>query len=195
MVLAVSAAFLLLGFGMSELHAGGMAPAALSTPLEAYFKLFGSVRNGLFEGFFYTALGACLGMRWPEAVNANPAASLLLAVAGLVGCLLASPDAHLPFCAAYALGVFLLSIRRHGEGLPAHRWARNASTAIYLVHMMVVVALFQGAFGQAAPYSIASGAVDPALLYACALALSGAAAAIAIAASRRWPAVKRLFGF
>lgn len=82
-----------------------------------------------------------------------------------------------------------------GEGLPAHPLMRNASTAVYLTHMMVVVVLFQGALGQAAPYSVASGAVNSAILYLCTLALSGAVAALAIAASRRWSVVKKVFGF
>lgn len=87
----------------------------LSRALDLYFKVFINVRNGLFEGFFYVAVGMCLGMKWERAVTVAPIASSALVVFGVLGCVFVSPDAHLPFCASYGLGVFLLSIHRYGE--------------------------------------------------------------------------------
>ena len=33
----------------------------LAVPIRIYCRVFGSSRNGLFEGFFYIAVGAALG--------------------------------------------------------------------------------------------------------------------------------------
>lgn len=113
-VLGVAAAFALLGFTMSYVHEWSTAPAILSRALDLYFIVFATVRNGLFEGFFYVALGMCLGMEWERAATVAPIVSVSLIAFGAAGCIFLSSDAHLPFCALYALGVFLVSIRRYG---------------------------------------------------------------------------------
>jgi len=68
--------------------------------------VFGSSRNGLFEGFFYIAVGAALGLKWDQ-LNRVPLLLEFAAVAfGLAGTYLVSNDAHLPFCAIASIGLF-----------------------------------------------------------------------------------------
>ena len=53
---------LLGGFGLSLLLVWEGAPRAISLPVKFYSLTFGNTRNGLFEGFFYIALGMYFGM-------------------------------------------------------------------------------------------------------------------------------------
>lgn len=85
-VLAIAAGFALLGFAISCAHEWGGAPALLARPVGLYFKLFGNVHNGLFEGFLYVALGMCLGLKWERAAAVSPAASAAMAVLGAAVC-------------------------------------------------------------------------------------------------------------
>ena len=99
------------------------------------------------------ALGMCLGFKWDKAVDVAPKASAAMAAFGALGCVIMSPDAHPPFCASYALGVFLLSIHRYGEGSGGHVLLRNASTGIYLTHMIFVVLFIYWICGSTDPSS------------------------------------------
>ena len=169
------------------------APAALSLPVKAYFAVFNNVRNGLFEGFFYVAVGAVLGMRH-ERLNRLPLAGLVGAtILSVLGCMFVSNNAHLPFCACASIGIFLLSIRRFGVDCRPHVAARNASTIIYLVHMFFVVAFIYGICGITTP-DIYANEVNRPLLYLFALGGSGVVASIVIALVKKCPALKTVFG-
>ena len=69
-ILGISFLFLLVGFGLSLLLKWEGAPTAISLPVKIYSLTFGNTRNGLFEGFFYIALGMCFGMN-PESIKKN----------------------------------------------------------------------------------------------------------------------------
>lgn len=194
-VLAIAAAFALLGVAMSCAHEWDGAPAWLAVALDLYFKVFANVRNGLFEGFLYVALGMCLGLRWERAVAVSPAASATMALLGAAGCVLATPDAHLPFCALFALGAFLLSVHRHGEGAGQHVLLRNASTGVYLTHMIFVVVFIYGICGSTDPSSTMNSQVPHLATFAFALACSLITSVAASRLARGSGAVKELFGF
>lgn len=191
----VAQAFALLGFAMSCAHEWDGAPAWLGGGLDMYFRAFGNVRNGLFEGFFYVALGMCLGMSWEKTIAMRPLASVVTAVFGLLGCVLVSPDAHLPFCALFALGLFLLAVHRCGEGAGQHVLLRNASTGIYLTHMIFVVVFIYGICGSTDPSSTMNSQVPHLATFAFAAACSLATSIVASRLARRSKAVKGLFGF
>ena len=192
-LLVVSAGFLLAGYLLMLLKGWADAPAVVALPVKAYFAVFSNVRNGLFEGFFYVAVGAVLGMRH-ERLGGLPVAGLVAATTfGVLGCMFVSNDAHLPFCVAASAGVFLLSVRRHGAELKPHVAARNASTIIYLVHMFFVVAFVYGICGGTDPNMYANEVNRP-LLYLFALGGSGLVSVAVIALAKRVPGVKRVFG-
>lgn len=192
-LLAISAAFLLAGYLLTVLKGWGDAPAAVALPVKAYFAVFATVGNGLFEGFFYVALGAVLGMRHERLGMMPVAAPLSATVLGVLGCLFVSSDAHLPFCAVASTGVFLLSVRRHGSELRPHVAARNASTIIYLVHMLFVVAFVFGICGGTS-LVMDENDVNRSVLYLFALGGSGLLSLVVIALAKRVPLVKRVFG-
>ena len=130
------------------------------------------MRNGLFEGFFYVAVGAVLGMRH-ERLGGLPVATLVAAtIFGVLGCMFVSNDAQLPFCTVASVGVFLLSVRRHGAEPNPHAASRNASAIIYLVHMFFVVAFVYGICGGTNSAMCDNEANRP-LLYLFALGGSG----------------------
>ena len=169
------------------------APAVVALPVKEYFAVFSNVRNGLFEGFFYVAAGAVLGMRH-ERLGRLPVAALVAAtIFGVLGCLFVSNDAHLPFCAVTSVGVFLLSVRRHGTELKPHVASGNASTIIYLVHMFFVVAFVCGICGGTNP-AMCDNEDNGLLLYLFALGGSGLISAAVIALAKRVPVVKRVLG-
>lgn len=194
-ILGVAAAFALLGFAMSCVHEWSAAPALLSRVIGLYFKVFANVRNGLFEGFFYVALGMCLGIKWDKAVGVAPMASAAMAAFGALGCVIMSPDAHLPFCASYALGVFLLSIHRYGEGSGGHVLLRNASTGIYLTHMIFVVLFIYGICGSTDPSSTTNSQVPHLATFSFAVTCALATSMIASKSARRFKSIKPIFGF
>lgn len=194
-ILAVAAAVTLAGAAMQRAYGADAVPVALQPLVDFYFHWFVTVRNGLFEGFFYVALGLWLGARWERAASVRLAVPVCAATAGLAGCVLVTPDAHLPFCAAYATGVFLLSIRRHGADAPAHPLARNVSTGVYLTHMLFVVLFVYGIRGFSELSFSGSSGFSHMAAYAFALACSAAVSVAASLLSRRSGAVKRLFGF
>lgn len=110
-ILGISFLFLLGGFGLSLLLKWEGAPTAISLPVKIYSLMFGNTRNGLFEGFFYIALGMYFGMN-PESIQNIDVKVITAAIAtGVLGCLYVSSDQHLLFCALIAGGIVLLSIR------------------------------------------------------------------------------------
>ena len=192
-LLVVSAGFLLAGYLLMLLKGWADAPAVVALPVKAYFAVFGGVRNGAFEGFFYVAVGAVLGMRHERLGRLSVAVLVTLAIFGVLGCMIVSNDAHLPFCACSSISIFLLSIRRCGADYEPRMAARNASTIIYLVHMFFVVAFVHGLCGGMNPDTLANEVNRP-LLYSFALCGSGVVACIVIASAKRFPTLKTLFG-
>ena len=192
-LLVVSASFLLAGYLLMLLKSWGDAPVVIALPVKAYFAVFSNVRNGLFEGFFYFAVGAVLGMRHERLGRLPVAALVAVTILGVLGCMFVSNDAHLPFCVAASVGVFLLSVRRQGAELKSHVAARNASTIIYLVHMFFVVAFVYGICGGTNP-AMYDNEVNRPLLYLFALGGSGLVSVAVISLAKRVPVVKRVFG-
>lgn len=114
-ILGISFLFLLGGFGLSLLLKWEGAPTAISLPVKIYSLMFGNTRNGLFEGFFYIALGMYFGMN-PESIQNIDVKVITAAIAtGVLGCFYVSSDQHLLFCALIAGGIVLLSIRGGSE--------------------------------------------------------------------------------
>ena len=110
-ILGISFLFILGGFGLSLLLKWEGAPTAISLPVKIYSLMFGNTRNGLFEGFFYIALGMYFGMN-PESIQNIDVKVITAAIAtGVLGCFYVSSDQHLLFCALIAGGIVLLSIR------------------------------------------------------------------------------------
>ena len=192
-ILLASFALLLVGYGISFVQGWDGAPVALAFPVKAYGLVFAGSRNGLFEGFFYVAVGAVLGMRHRDLGKVPAWLEMALVVLGLAGTVSVSNDAHLPFCVLAGVGLFLLSVRRCGSNLKPHIGARNASTIIYLVHMCFVVLFVYGVCGGMEADLYENG-VNTVLLYFFALGGSAMASLLVIAASKRLPVLKKIFG-
>lgn len=192
-ILLTSSVLLFVGYCITFVQGWDGAPAALSLPVKVYGLVFGGSRNGLFEGFFYVAVGAMLGMNFRHVDEVPVFAELVLVAFGLVGTVFVSNDAHLPFCVATGIGLVLLSVRRCGSDLKPHVGARNASTVIYLVHMYFVVLFVYGICGGADPNLYANG-VNSMLLYLFALGGSAVVSVLVIATSKELPMLKKIFG-
>ena len=192
-IVALSFALLLVGCGITFVQSWKDAPAALSFPVKVYGTVFGSARNGIFEGFFYVAVGAVLGMGYREVEKIPVWTEVALVVFGLAGTTFVNNDVHLPFCAAAGIGLFLLSVRRCGTDLKPHVVARNASTVIYLVHMYFVVLFVYGICGGTSA-NLYENDVNASLLYLFTCGCSALLSALVIAASRRLPLLKKAFG-
>lgn len=189
----LSFALLSVGFIIDFVQGWEDAPAALSILVKIYGTVFGSARNGIFEGFFYVAMGAFFGMNFRDFEIAPVWAEVMLVVFGLSGTILVSNDAHLPFCIAASTGLFLLSIRRCGANLKPHEWARNTSTIVYLVHMYFIVLFVYGIYGGTNANLYANGVNGP-LLYLFALGSSALFSALVIVSSKRTPFLRKVFG-
>ena len=193
-ILGASAITMITGFAISCLHEWEGTPGAIALMVDAYYLVFTNVRNGIFEGFFYIALGAFLGTRWKIVLSMRPVVSSALALGGALGCIAVSYDAHLPFCAAFATGVFILAVHKVGsEPSSAAVAARNSSTIIYLVHMVFVVACVYGVFGWQGIWSPTADC-QHIFLFAFVLACSIGVSAIVVPLSRRHQVVKLRFG-
>lgn len=191
--MGVSATLLLMGGLLTRLLAWDGAPLVVAFPVKAYFAVFVTTRNGLFEGFFYIAVGALLGMRHTRLGELSVAGLAAGAVLGILGCMFIGNGAHLPFCACAGICVFLLSIRRCGAKLRPHVAARNASTVIYLVHMLFAVAFVYGVCAGTDPNLFANEVSRP-LLFLFVLGGSVLTSTVVIQLAKRWPVVKRVFG-
>lgn len=192
-IVLISLSFLLLGYGISFIQSMDDAPIYLYYPIKAYSLLFGSSRNGLFEGFFYVSVGAAFGMKWNKLNEAPILLEIALVVFGLIGSLLINSDAHLPFCACVSIGIFLLSIRRYGINLKPHAVARKMSTIIYLVHMFFAVGYVYGISGGTNP-DLYANSVNRPMLYLFVLCGSILLSGIVIYSSEKLPALKTIFG-
>lgn len=192
-LLTVSAVFLVMGFILPMLQAWEGAPKAVALPVKAYFAVFDSTRNGFFRGFFYVAVGAVLGMRHERLGKLSFGGIAAGAVFGLLGCIFVANSAHLPFCACASICLFLLSVRRCGSGLKPHVAARNASTIIYLVHMVFAVVFVYGICGGLNPDLAANDYSKP-LLFLFSLAGSCLTAAIVMPLAKKAPVLKKVFG-
>lgn len=178
---------------LTLLHNWDGAPAVIAQPVKAYFVIFENTRNGLFEGFFYIAVGAALGMKHEQLDKLHFGVPVAMAVLGIIGCILISNDAHLPFCACASICVFLLSVRRSGENLKPYVKARNSSTIIYLVHMYFVVIFVYLICGGSNPKLFANE-VNRFLLYLFALGGSTAVSVLVITLAKRSTVLKTVFG-
>ena len=192
-IVLLSFALLLVGFGIAFVQGWKDAPAALSFPVKLYGTVFGSARNGIFEGFFYVAMGAVLGVRYRDVEKAPVWVEVALVVVGLAGTMFVSNDAHMPLCVAAGTGLFLLSIRRCGADLKPHIGVRNASTIVYLVHMYFIVLFVYGICGGTNADLYANG-VNGASLYLFALGGSVLLSALVIVSSKRVPFLRKVFG-
>lgn len=192
-IVCISAAFLFAGYLIKFAQGWSNAPAFIALPMKIYTALFENTRNGLFEGFFYVAVGALLGFKHERLRNVPVLPLLGFVLVGFLGCIFINGDAHLPFCACASICVFLLSIRRNGVGLRPHVAARNMSTIVYLVHMFFVVLFVYGICGGTST-NVYANEVDRILLYFFALCGSLLFAAIIIQSAKRVPLVKRVFG-
>ena len=191
--IGISFAFLLCGYLIACASDWHDAPSAIAVPVNLYDKLFVNTRNGLFEGFFYVAVGAFFGMRYKR-LDSIPVLGLLAGVAlGVAGCIFINADAHLPFCACAGICLFLLSVKRHGADYAPHVGARNASTIIFLVHMMFAVVFVYVICGGTNP-DIHANDANRLLLYIFSLGGSALLAAIMIWLSKKLPFLKRIFG-
>lgn len=192
-IIFLSFCLLLIGYCISFVQGWEEAPVYLSIPCKVYSFLFGSSRNGLFEGFFYITVGATFGLRVDYLDEMPLLFDLALVALGLAGNYLMSNDAHLPFCAAASIGLFLLSIRRHGPCLNSYAVARHISTVVYLVHMYFIVVFVYG-FGGGSDTILYANDVNPLLLYLFAICGSLSVSALVICASKKMPVVKTIFG-
>lgn len=191
LVLILSAMALLLGQFVEVALRWEGAPAPIALLAGLYGAVFVTARNGLFEGFFYVAVGMCIGLEWGKRPLPSFGATIACLAFGLVGCVVVSPSAHLPFCAMFAIALFLLSIRRAGDS--PHPWARKASTVVYLVHMVFAVVFVYGICGYG-EIAFSNAPVSHVTLYAFTLACSLLTATIVISFGRRLPVVKTVFG-
>lgn len=191
-ILAASFLVMLGGWGISVLHSWDGMPVWASASIAVYYKLFVNVRNGLFLGFFYVALGMVTGLRLKGLRRLGPVAPCAALVAGFAGCLVVSADQHLPFCALAAWGLFALSARRVSAGR-GFVFARNTSTVVYLTHMFFVVIFTYGVFGGAGA-SIYAADVPHAAVFVCSLACALVLAAAVVPLSRRHPKLAKVFG-
>lgn len=114
-------------------------------------------------------------------------------IVGFAGCTFVSGDAHLPFCVFASLCTFILSVRRSGADLRPYVGARNASTVIYLTHMLIIV-LFVYLLCGGTNSNLYANEVDRVLLYVFALGGSAIVAEIVVLLLKRIAALKRVFG-
>lgn len=133
-ILGISFLFLLGGFGLSLLLKWEGAPTAISLPVKIYSLMFGNTRNGLFEGFFYIALGMYFGMN-PESIQNIDVKVITAAIAtGVLGCFYVSSDQHLLFCALIAGGIVLLSIRGGGSEPASYVYSNEEGEHRHIPH-------------------------------------------------------------
>lgn len=191
LILVLSAGMLLLGQAVEVARGWEDALVPIALLVDLYGAVFVTARNGLFEGFFYVAVGMYVGLGWGERPLPRLGTTAACLALGLAGCILISPSAHLPFCAIFAVALFLLCVRRTGD-LP-HPWARKASTVVYLVHMVFAVAFVYGICGYG-EIGFFTAPVSHAALYSFTLVCSLLTAAIAIPLGRNISIVKTIFG-
>lgn len=192
-IIPFSLFLLLLGFGITCVQGWDGAPAYLSVPIKIYCRVFGSSRNGLFEGFFYIAVGAAFGMKWNQLNRVPLSIEFAVVAVGLAGIFLVSNDAHLPFCVIASIGLFLLSVRRCSANMNSCAPVRRMSTIIYLVHMYFVVVFVYGICGESNPDLYACNVNRP-LLFLFTLSGSILVSTLVIGVSKRMPIIKAAFG-
>lgn len=193
-ILGISFLFILGGFGLSLLLKWEGAPTAISLPVKIYSLMFGNTRNGLFEGFFYIALGMYFGMN-PESIQNIDVKVITAAIAtGVLGCFYVSSDQHLLFCALIAGGIVLLSIRGGVQSrLPMFTRMRKASTVIYLTHMMFIALYVFEICGSRQSDVTSNGDVNHLALFCFTVVASLLTAAGVIALSKRSSSIKKFF--
>lgn len=193
-IIGVSFLFLLGGFGLSLLTAWEGAPRAIALPVKIYSSTFENARNGLFEGFFYIALGMYFGINLESIQNIDVKTIVAAIATGVLGCFLISSDQHLPFCALIAGGMVLFAI---GGGCradsPFFPRMRKASTVIYLTHMMFIALYLFGICGSRQSNVTSNGDANHMLLFCFVVAASLLTSAGVIALSKRSSVIKKVF--
>lgn len=111
---------------------------AIALPVKIYSLTFENTRNGLFEGFFYIALGMYFGMNSESLIEIDVSGILAAIAIGVLGCFLISSDQHLLFCALVAGGIVLLSIRGGGSEPTSDLCSNAESKYCHLPHPYVV---------------------------------------------------------
>lgn len=186
-ILAIGIVASAMGYAMQGLRGCG---GLLGQALDLYFLAFINVRNGLFVGLPYVSVGLAIAAKRRAIAEMHPVWGLTLAVAGFAGCLFVSPDVHLPFCATFSVGVFVLATGREGA---AHPFLRASSTVVYLTHMLVaVVAVFGVAGGREA--SLLDNGVSGPLLFVIAWGGSLVISALVCRISSKNGWLRGLFG-
>lgn len=166
----------------------------VSQLINIYFFLFSNVRNGLFEGLFYTAVGMFLACRFSEDWFSRNEKKFIagICIGGFLSIII-TPDAHLPFCALYAISTFAFAISRSGERSLRALRCRQLSVGIYLCHMLFaflfVYVLFSGNNS-----TLVENEVLHIYLYIFTLICSTALTLFVIVVSRRFPMAGRVFG-
>ena len=192
-ILAVSYVFLLCGGGVQLLMESADLPSIVSLIVDAYSLVFVTTRNGLFEGFFYVALGMFFGIYYEKLHNVKVVYLVVGLIAGYAGNAFLSSDAHLPFCGMLSACVFLLSIRRRGGKDAMHPFLRASSTVVYLVHMLFAVLIVYCLFGGTSPVLTSNG-VPSLLLFGSVTACSFAMSICVYALSKKTICIKWAFG-
>lgn len=179
---------------MQTLHESGV----VATPLDALpmlyfnFKVLVNFRNGLFEGFFYIALGMCMGVHRARFGSLPAAVPIRPLFAAFAGFMFVSPDQHLPFCACAAACFFLITIRRTAD--QGRSVLRRTSTVVYLTYRLLVVALIHGVFGGRGATKLQAGA-PMRVVFPILLALEFPLCLIVLRPALRSERIRRLFGF
>lgn len=193
-ILGVSSLFLLGGLGLSLLLTWEGAPRVIYLPVKIYSSTFGNARNGLFEGFFYIALGMYFGMNLESIQNIDVKKIVAAIATGVLGCFFISSDQHLLFCALVAGGIVLLAIgggcRSDSQIFPL---MRKSSTVIYLTHMMFIALYVFGICRSRQSNVTSNGDMNHLMLFCFALLASLLTAAGVIALSKRNSAIKKFF--
>ncbi|MCT6782653.1 acyltransferase family protein [Collinsella aerofaciens] len=193
-ILGASFLFLLGGFGLSLLLKWEGAPVAISLPVKIYSLTFGNTRNGLFEGFFYIALGMYFGMNL-ESVKKIGVSTISTAIAiGALGCVLISSDQHLLFCALVSGGIVLLSMRGGVQSqVPIFTRMRQASTVIYLTHIVFIALYVFEICGSRQSDVTSNSDVNHLALFCFTVVASLLTSAGVIALSKRSSVIKKVF--
>lgn len=189
-LVAFACAMLAGGAGLDMLNQAGTIPTAIGSLVNAYFDIFLTTRNGLFEGLFYVTCGAIMGMNKDKISRLRTPVVLSFALASYLGCVAFTASAQAPFCIAMAISLFILTARKKTER--SHRWMRGANTIIYLVHMIFFVAVVYGICGHTDSYIYGTD-YNHLTVYVLVCALSLITAALAIEFGKKSTLVKRIF--
>lgn len=108
-------------------------PEIYNKIIRLYFYVFNTVRNGLFEGFFYVALGMIISKFYK---NYNVFITVAFLVSGTIGYIFMKNEIIIKlFQPIFAVGVFMLFLLIKPKNKKICLVLRNNSSVIYFVHM------------------------------------------------------------